>query len=59
MDRTKLRESIEFYKGKQLTMNKKELLFYDDYEAFYTMTKESNAFQSFCKDAFGEDFSGR
>ena len=38
-------------------MNKKELLFYDDYEAFYTMTKESNAFQSFCKDAFGEDFS--
>lgn len=38
-------------------MNKKELLFYDDYEAFYTMTKESNAFRSFCKDAFGEDFS--
>ena len=38
-------------------MNKKELLFYDDYEAFYTMTKGSNAFRSFCKDAFGEDFS--
>lgn len=38
-------------------MNKKELLFYDDYEALYTMTKESNAFRSFCKDAFGEDFS--
>lgn len=38
-------------------MNKKELLFYDAYEAFYTMAKESNAFQSFCKDAFGEDFS--
>ena len=38
-------------------MNKKELLFYDAYEAFYAMAKESNAFQSFCKDAFGEDFS--
>ncbi|MGN1132427.1 MAG: class I SAM-dependent methyltransferase [Ruminococcus sp.] len=38
-------------------MNKKELLFYDAYEAFYAMAKKSNAFQSFCKDAFGEDFS--
>ncbi len=38
-------------------MNKKELLFYDAYEAFYTMAKNSKAFQNFCKDAFGEDFS--
>ncbi len=38
-------------------MSKKELLFYDAYEAFYAMAKNSNAFQSFCKDAFGEDFS--
>lgn len=38
-------------------MNKKELLFYNAYETFYAMAKESNAFQSFCKDAFGEDFS--
>ena len=38
-------------------MNKNELLFYDAYEAFYAMAKESNAFKSFCKDAFGEDFS--
>ena len=38
-------------------MNKNELLFYDAYEAFYAMAKESKAFQSFCKDAFGEDFS--
>lgn len=38
-------------------MNKKELLFYDDYEAFYTMAEKSKAFQAFCKDAFGEDFS--
>ena len=38
-------------------MNKKELLFYDAYEAFYAMARKSNAFQSFCKDAFGEDFS--
>ena len=38
-------------------MNKKELLFYDAYEAFYAMAKKSNVFQTFCKDAFGEDFS--
>ena len=38
-------------------MNKKELLFYDAYQAFYKMAKESNAFKAFCQDAFGEDFS--
>ena len=38
-------------------MNKREFLFYDAYEAFYAMAKESNAFHPFCKDAFGEDFS--
>ena len=38
-------------------MNKEELLFYDAYEAFYTMAKKSGAFKAFCKDAFGEDFS--
>lgn len=38
-------------------MNKEELLFYDAYEDFYKMAKESNAFKAFCKDAFGEDFS--
>ena len=38
-------------------MNKKELLFYDAYEAFYAMAEKSNAFQAFCKDAFGKDFS--
>lgn len=38
-------------------MNKNELLFYDAYEAFYAMAGKSNAFRSFCKDAFGEDFS--
>jgi len=38
-------------------MNKKELLFYDAYEEFYTMARESDAFRAFCKDAFGEDFS--
>lgn len=36
---------------------KDELLFYDAYEAFYAMAKESNAFRTFCTDAFGEDFS--
>lgn len=38
-------------------MNRKELLFYDAYEAFYTMAGRSNAFRTFCRDAFGEDFS--
>lgn len=38
-------------------MNKNELLFYDAYEAFYAMANESIAFQSFCRDSFGEDFS--
>ena len=38
-------------------MNKSELLFYDAYEEFYKMAAGSLAFQAFCKDAFGEDFS--
>lgn len=38
-------------------MNKKELLFYDSYEDFYTMAEKSDAFKAFCKDAFGKDFS--
>lgn len=38
-------------------MNKKDLLFYDAYEDFYTMARKSDAFHAFCEDAFGEDFS--
>lgn len=38
-------------------MNKNDLLFYSAYEEFYAMASESKAFQNFCKDAFGEDFS--
>lgn len=38
-------------------MNKKELLFYNEYEEFYAMVRKSNAFKLFCQDAFGEDFS--
>lgn len=38
-------------------MEKRDLLFYDAYEEFYSMAGKSKAFQSFCKDAFGEDFS--
>lgn len=38
-------------------MNKKDLLFYDAYEEFYTMAENSQAFKLFCKDAFGQDFS--
>ena len=37
--------------------NKSHLLFYNAYEDFYTMASHSQAFQEFCKDAFGEDFS--
>ena len=38
-------------------MNKKDLLFYDAYEEFYLMAEKSRAFQLFCAEAFGEDFS--
>ena len=38
-------------------MNKNDLLFYSAYEEFYTMAVKSRAFQAFCHDAFGEDFS--
>lgn len=38
-------------------MDKSDLLFYDAYEEFYTMASQSNAFRSFCREAFGEDFS--
>lgn len=38
-------------------MNKNDLLFYNEYQEFYTMANTSKAFQAFCKDAFGEDFS--
>lgn len=38
-------------------MDKKELLFYDAYESFYDMAKQSKAFKDYCQDAFGEDFS--
>lgn len=36
---------------------KKDLLFYDAYEDFYEMAAGSKVFESFCRDAFGEDFS--
>lgn len=38
-------------------MDKKNLLFYDAYEAFYSMAGNSKAFQNYCIDAFGADFS--
>ena len=34
-----------------------ELLFYREYEEFYKMTSDSEAFNMFCRDAFGADFS--
>ena len=42
-------------KGKKL--ERQELLFYNEYEKFYTMSKSSEVFPKFCKKAFGEDFS--
>ncbi len=38
-------------------MDKSDLLFYDAYEEFYKMAAGSLAFQNFCREAFGEDFS--
>ncbi len=35
----------------------KKLLFYDEYEQFYLMAETSAAFRSFCRKAFGADFS--
>ena len=38
-------------------MEKEGLLYYKEYEAFYEMAEKSAAFQRFCRDAFGQDFS--
>lgn len=38
-------------------MEKETLLFYNEYEEFYEMAKNSIAFKKFCVDAFGQDFS--
>ena len=38
-------------------MEKDDLLFYNEYEQFYLMAKDSEAFKHFCRKAFGEDFS--
>lgn len=37
-------------------MNKGDLLFYNEYEQFYSMAKTSKAFRLFCQKAFGKDF---
>lgn len=38
-------------------MPEQELLFYNEYEQFYTMAEHSEVFRKFCIMAFGEDFS--
>ena len=38
-------------------MEKEKLLFYHEYEEFYEMAEKSVAFQKFCYDSFGQDFS--
>lgn len=32
-------------------------MFYNEYERFYKMTAQSEAFAAYCKEAFGEDLS--
>ena len=36
---------------------KEELLFYSAYQEFYKMADRSDVFKTYCKKAFGEDFS--
>ena len=38
-------------------VDKQDLLFYNEYEQFYLMARESSAFRAFCEKAFGKDFS--
>lgn len=38
-------------------MEQEKLLFYNEYEEFYEMAETSIAFQRFCFDSFGQDFS--
>lgn len=38
-------------------MSEQNLLFYQEYEQFYTMSASSEVFGEFCRNAFGEDFS--
>ncbi|MCR5847649.1 MAG: class I SAM-dependent methyltransferase [Lachnospiraceae bacterium] len=38
-------------------MDNENLLFHNEYEQFYKMAQSSNAFKSFCREAFGQDFS--
>lgn len=38
-------------------VDKQDLFFYNEYEQFYMMARESKAFRAFCEKAFGKDFS--
>ncbi len=40
-----------------MEMDRNGLLFYNEYEDFYTMAEKSRAFHLFCEEALGEDFS--
>lgn len=44
-------------KGIGGSMGEQELLFYKEYERFYTMADRSEVFRKFCMKAFGADFS--
>lgn len=41
----------------EIYLKNQDLLFYNEYEQFYIMAKESKAFRIFCQKAFGRDFS--
>ena len=52
---------MRFFCAESLRMEnfygKRKTAFYNEYEEFYEMTKNSIAFKKFCVDAFGQDFS--
>ncbi|WP_158588672.1 class I SAM-dependent methyltransferase [Butyrivibrio sp. X503] len=56
LDQTLLDFHASEYKALEI-LNDNELLFYNEYESFYKMTENSKAFENFCREAFGQDFS--
>ncbi len=56
LDQTLLDFHASEYKAHEI-LNGNELLFYNEYESFYKMTGNSKAFENFCREAFGQDFS--
>ena len=47
----------KLHKGNVGGLMKENLLFYNAYQKFYKMAEKSEVFKTYCKKAFGEDFS--